>query len=372
MTSDRRGSEIVYRVADDRDDREIRSLLRENAMDSWVAATVRRDPSWFASCGQMGRSVSIVARKAETPYTLIGLCNCDFFPVHMNGGAGTACYLGSLRIAQSHRHQVRILKDGFRSIPELAPDVEGRVLFTSIAAENMPARRLLEAGLPGMPRYRFLAEMHTFAVSVRRGRHRGLLERAGIEDVPELAAFHNEAMSGVQFSPVLDEEWLRRALRDNALDFLVRRGKRSGGIEACIAVWDQRAFRQIVIDGYRAPLNRLRVLYNLWASLTRGQELPPSGHRLEQVFLAFMALRPDAYSEAAPIVEDALFHAKNTGARTALLGVSPSSPLYADLRSSLGPRIYRTRIESVTLRPDSDPTPLFDQNAVVQPEVALL
>lgn len=361
-----------FAVAAERDDAELRAALRGSAMPAWVAATVEREPSYFAANDLPGHCVTVTARESHEPGELAGLCSCAFFPVHLNGRPVEACYLGSLRLREKFRARPGLLKRGFEALPRLVPAAAGAsLLFTSIASDNAPARRILEAGARGMPRYTLLGEMATCALGVGCARGYGLLERAKPSDAAELAAFHNEACSGVQLSPVLSEDWLSNSCasgRPMIEHFLIHR--REGRIAACIAVWDQRAYRQIVVRGYRQPLRALRGAHNAMARLRGQPQLPPVGGRLEQVFLAFAALDPalDDGDFFVRLVREALLSVRMAGADGALIGLSPNSARYAALRRALSCYVYKTRIESVALAGATPP----EISGFVQPEVALL
>jgi len=54
---------IVYRQARREDDECIRSLLRNNDMDSWVRMSLEREPSFFLGENLMGESVAVVAHR---------------------------------------------------------------------------------------------------------------------------------------------------------------------------------------------------------------------------------------------------------------------------------------------------------------------
>jgi len=239
------------------------------------------------------------------------------------------------------------------------------LIFTSIARENRQARRVLEAGLKGMPRYHFLGDMETLVVNVRRGRKLGLLKRAYPSDALEITAFYNSVTAFASLSPVLETEWLETMLQGSFMDFFIHRV--GGRIKACIAVWDQRAYKQIVVQSYRWPLGTLRLFHNLWASAAKRPFLPASGQRLEQVFLAFRAFDDSVADKEVPFILEALAAAGETGADSAMLGLSPSSPQYIELKRALKPYTYATRIETVDLC-----SPSLHVGGLIQPEVALL
>ena len=361
----------LFRLATIADDDEIRALLRENDMDSWVNLAFEREPSFIAGKNLFGTSTVVIALDKDGLHTPIGMYTCDLIPVYINGQVSFAGYLGGLRVSKKYRGRIGILKDGFASIPHLVSDQNKMACwFTSVGQENIKARRILEAGLKNMPVYRLAGTMNTLAFSTRKGKSKGLLQQATISDVPALCNFYNQQASAFQFSPLLTEEWLLSMNGKHELkleDFwLLRQGKELVG---CLAIWDQRKFKQTVVRGYRFPFNKFLRAYNLLAAVRGKIRLPAPGEKIEQVFISFLALSRHAHDLAVEVISEALLHALDKGASVATLGLSNQNPLARTLQTALNPDCYRTCIETVTW-PETD-LPELD-GRLVQPEVAIL
>jgi hypothetical protein len=362
-----RAGELVFRKAGPADDESLRTLLRNNGMPSWVELAITREPSYFAGEGVTGDSASVLALDDRQPAAVVGMYCCTSMPVHLNGVASNAAYLGGLRVNQSYRHRIRVLKHGFKSIRALLP--EHRVFFTSIASENNNSRRLLEAGLPDMPQYRMRGELETLAMATRRAKACGL-RPAELQDVPALVDFFNRHAAAWQFSPVLTAEWLLGLSGRHGLhlqDFLLF--KRHGRITASLAIWDQRRFKQFVARTYRFPVNALRPAYNFMAAITGRMRLPPVGQPLQQVFLAFPAFDPDTYTSPAEIIDQALALARERGAESAVIGFSVDNPLLQHVKQNFRNHAYRTCIEQVEWPQQQG---LLLDRRPAQPEIALL
>jgi hypothetical protein len=263
------------------------------------------------------------------------------------------------------------VRNGFASIPVVVGN-RGDVpfWFTCVSRENSAAVRLLEAGLPGMPAYRRAGAIETLTVAASRGKLSGVLRRARREDAPALAAFHNARASRRQFAPVLDEKWLAALDGSKGLslsDFWLAEDR--SGLRGCLAVWDQRAFKQTVAAAYRFPLNILRAPYNLWAAAARRAPLPPVGAPLEHVYLAFAAFDPEDGGLALAAIREGLARAGEKGAAAAVIGLSADNPLAVEVKARLAPLRYESLIETVSWPGDSAPS--LDGRPV-QPEAALL
>jgi len=357
-----------FRLAIGSDDADLRALLREIPMEGWVRLGLEREPSFFLGEGLLGKATVMVAREEGDNGPLIGSCTCTWMPVHVNGEVRNIPYLGGLRLASAYRNHPHLIRQGFRALDEMAGFGHGTPLaFTSLASENHRARRLLEKGLPAFPQYTPMAELDTWVLPTV-GKVVGRLEPAVSGDIPELVKLINQTGSASQFSPHLTEEWLASSpggLRVE--DFLIR--QEGGVIQACLALWDQRAYKQVRVHGYRAPLNVLRTPWNMLATVRRGVRLPAPGSRLEACFLAFTAFQPDDWEEAAADVEEALAWAARRKVDAALLGLPAGHPMSTKLRKGRAPWIYRTCIEGV--RWSDAPQVVLDLRPV-HPEIALL
>jgi hypothetical protein len=360
---------VTYQKACLDDDRVIRDLLRRNDMDSWVRMSIEREPSFFDGENLVGQSSAVVARESDSPHQVVGMYAMAEQQTHVNGSPTDTAYLAALRVNPEYRHKLRLLKNGYASARVLS-GIDTLPIFTSLASENLAARRLLEANLRGMPCYTHVGDVESLGFSTRQGKSAGLLQPAVPADIPALADFYNAAAASYQFAPVLSRQWLAHLPGSCGLqlsDFWLL--KNGHDIHGCIAIWDQRPFKQIVARGYRFPLNLLRGSYNLFARMTGRLALPRPGAQLEQVFLSFLALDPDANDRVADVIREALMIAREKGAGVGTLGLSVQNPLRSRLRDSFHAGVYRTRIETIHW-PDSA-VPALDGRPP-QPEVGLL
>lgn len=320
----------TFRLATPVDDATVRALLRETAMPSWADMAIEREPSFFG-----GGDYAVIA---EDGGDVVGIYTASILSAHVDGLPQRLGYLGGLRVKAQHRRRIRHLREGYASVPALAPAAVPW-WFTTIGAENATARRLLEAGVRGLPAYHFRGEYETFALPTARGRRRGIWRRG--TDV----ALHNEIASRFQCSPVLDDEMVGRAGTFFVCD---------GGVAA---LWDQRAFKQIVARRYR--YRALIPAYNAYARLARRIPLPREGRALEHTFIAFFAMA----SPSVAAIEDLLSHCTTP---VATIGMHAENPLREIVRR-FKPMSARSRVYAVsfdgTIPPNGRPA---------QPEAALL
>jgi hypothetical protein len=182
--------------------------------------------------------------------------------------------------------------------------VPADMTLTAILKENAPARRLLEAGHRGLPRYEAIAKIHNYTLSTARwpGKQKstGTLPQAaaisGKADGNEVTTFLEAQFRLQDGAPVdnpfdtsaMPAAYIAGALRRE--DFMVVR--RGGAVVAAGGLWDQRAVRQLVVTQYARALGYARPFVNLWRQ-ARGQGmLPRPGNPLNIAYVSHLAVAP--------------------------------------------------------------------------------
>jgi hypothetical protein len=356
----------------------IRALLRQSAFAGAVSLTFEREPDFHLAATIEGDRHDVVVGRGHDE-SIVGLATRSVRTAFVNGVPARLGYLGQLRAIGEGRGNVRAIRDGFALLRAGRRPDETPFDLTSIVSDNAPARRLLEAGLPGYPTYRRLGGMVTLAL-VARARHRpppaGLTVRratpALLPAVAEVIAAHGARR---QFAPCLTAEDLASPERARGLapgDFLL--AERGGRLAGCAAVWDQRAFKQAVVRGYSPWLRAVRPLLSLAGPALGLPRLPPVGQPLATAFLAFLSPASDFGEEAVAVVEalvdEALAEAARRGLETLLLGLADDDPLLqAALRRPHRP--YRSTLYAVHFEEGADAVAALDGRPL-GPEVAAL
>lgn len=347
---------IRFAAATPGDDAELRALLRENSMASWVTMAVEREPAFFAGMDRFGRDHAVIARDAGRA---VGMYVRSVHPVHLNGQPARIGYLGGLRIDAGYRRRVRALREGFAAAFRADQDAGVGFYYTCIASENRAARRLLEANLNGLPRYVEAGEVVALVMPRVRGKKLGHWQPMRQDEGDAVCALHNAIAASRQFSPALDP----MTLSTTGADFFVCRDA-AGEPVACMALWNQNAYKQVVARAYRQPLAALRPLYNLVAAARRRVTLPRPGNAVDQTYLAFLAADAKRAPPLPELVADAL-----SLCSTAVLtmGISARAPELRDITARFRPASYTMTVYTVAYGepPDLDGRP-------VQPEVAVL
>lgn len=334
---------INFQVATPADDADLRTLLRANPMGGWVSVAMEREPRYFAELIDGDEHQAIIARDAITGEA-VGMCARTVRPAYIDGLRQPLGYIGELRIAPCYRHRIRIIRAGFELLQrELHEPERTPYYLTAIVTDNEPARRLLEADIPGKPTYRPVGDGSSLVL--RTGHRRAPLLAANDDDIPGIAACLARNHSRYQFAPAWSEAALRHAARDGgpaAKDFLVHRS--NGRIFGCLALWDQTKIKQAVVHGYHPRIARLRHLLNLLGPITGLPRLPAAGTPLRQIYLSLAAIDDDDPDVLINLVAAGLAEASRRGFDSVVISMAATNPMLPALRRAFRARDYRSRL----------------------------
>jgi hypothetical protein len=387
-------SRFQFELATADDDQALRRLMAETPMPGSVSVTFRREPSFFEATVVDGRFRQVIVARDRATWQIAGVGCRSVRNMYVNGRARPVGYLSSLRILEQHRGTA-ILARGYAYLRQLHGDGRAGLYLTTIAEGNDRAISLLTSRRAGLPSYHEAGNYYTLVVPLTRQKrgHSAFFAardaprvpgvkkvefplflpgqtitvrpmRAG--DAEELVAFLGAVGAGRQFFPdysahdFFTEGGTFKDLRPSDVLSAYRRGEMVG----VLAAWNQRSFRQTVIEGYSGRLRWMRGLYNGWARLSGRPRLPAPGCVLRYVTAAipavhdgdpevFTALLRSLIARLAPEPHDFL-----------LVGLHENDPLLPTARR-FSVNAYVTRLYLVCwadgepLRAELDPRPPY-------------
>jgi hypothetical protein len=358
-----------FAVATAADDADIRRLLRENPMRGDISLSFEREPDYFADADLPGETKQTIVARHDGRVVCAG--SCTIRRRFVNGNPCRVGYLGGLRLNGSEAGRFGIVRRGYEFFRALQADAPADFYFTSIAADNERARRLLERGLPGMPLYECIGDYVTVLLPTKR--------RSTVRSVPADAAPSMEQLEPLfnrhnalhQFAPCwsTDELTALQPLGLRREDFRVIRA--GGRIVAGAALWDQRAFKQTVIRDYSPLLAFARPALNLVAPVTGGVRLPAVGETLANAFVSHLAVAPDEPETLPGLLEELRDLAAQRGIDLLTLGFAARDPRLGTLRRRFRCREYHSRLHVVRWPECGGPAHELDER-IPAPEVALL
>jgi hypothetical protein len=350
------------------DDGRLRELLRQNPIAGEITVALQREPSFFQAAATEGDRHDVVVVRDAPSGRIVVMGTRSVRDVFVNGRKARLGYLGQLRVDEGYRGRRDLLAGGFALIRTLRHQDELPFELTSIMADNRAARRILTAGLPGLPRYRPWARLTTLIIPVagRASRHRRDMNRARIEIgspgyLAELADCLQRNYRRFQFAPCWSADQLRCPKRTPGLtpsDFYLATD--GGRVVGCLARWDQRRFKQAVVIGYASRLRRWRRLVNAVAPLIGTVRLPAVGQDLACAFASHVAVDDDDPEILRRLIERARHDARRTDLSCLLIGFATRHPLLSPMRAAFPHRAYESVLYLVDWSDGGDTTALPD------------
>jgi len=360
---------VIFRPADPEDAPGVRSLLRKTPFGRRISLTLEADPIHRHDLTDPGRTHLVVATRSPTPRNILGLAERSVHDVWLDEQPARIGYLGQLRRLPGEEITLRRLREGFDLMEQHRLADELPVDFTSILADNVSARRLLERGLPGLPRYEPAGTVLTltFAASRAARSPSGGIRVLQRDDRDETLACLRRNLRRRQLAPQLS---LAVFELPGTHWFLALQDAR---ITGCLALWDQRSFKTVTIHDYAPWLRRFRFPINLARRFTGSSPLPPRGTRLPLAFLSFLATDSDDPAAIVPLIAAAAAAARERDLKFLSLGLPERHAALPLLRKLLLPEVTSSIIYLV--HPPKSPrqqATLVETSLSIHPEIALL
>jgi hypothetical protein len=358
------------------DDPEIRQLLRGTEFAGDVRLSLEREPDSLLSAAIEGDvSGTIVARDSATG-TLAGIASRAVRGVFINGKASRVGYLGQLRIAPAFRGRRELLAAGFdfcRMLHDRERDCS--LYLASVVADNHQATRLLARRASGWPRFEPVSSLTSLAISVDGGSRRSsdvVLRRGSPDVINSIVDCLSRNGARWQFFPrwrAADFE-SSRLLGLNPSDFVI--ATRDGRTVGCIACWDQRAFKQVIVRGYSPRLARSRVFLNLVSPFTGIPRLPRHGTQLQFAYLSHLAVEQDDDEDVVrTLVAGARDVAAEKGLDYVVLGLSSTCAALTAVTRAFKHRAYES-VLYVAFWPEDEAAVRALDERPSHPELAIL
>ncbi len=318
------------RWASPADEPDIRSLVGSVPMPGAVAVRFAREPDYFLGTTIMGDPCDVLVARHQPDGDLAAIACRAESRAYLNGQASRLGYIGQIRIALPYRGHW-LVNLGAEQFRQAGPS--GLLYFGVIARENPRARQLLVGSRPPAGLHtRHMCGLTTCSILLRPSRIHHLpgvdLSPASPETLPEVVTFLNLNGPRRQFFPAytLDDfsggSKLRGLHPQNIM--VARRGNRVAGV---MAVWDQAAFKQDIVDSYGPALRRLRPVYNLAVRFLGASPLTPPGQVIPLAFASCICVADDDPDVMKALLSASVKHAFEQGKVFLMLGLADEDPL---------------------------------------------
>ncbi len=167
---------MKFVVADETHGSQLCRLMKDIPLPGNIQVAFGRDPDFFLGLSIEGKiNQAIVAIEEDK---VIGMGCRSIKPMYINGQMANFGYLSGLRGSDASKSTTALAR-GFRFLRGLHEDKRTPAYITTIIDDNVYAKKLLESGRAGLPRYIDLGKYYTFAINMNRWR-RARSPRKGI------------------------------------------------------------------------------------------------------------------------------------------------------------------------------------------------
>lgn len=299
-------SRFTFQLATPDDSEQLLELMAHTPMPGAISLRFDRAPDYFGASAIDGDFLQVIAARDNHTGRVIGMASRAISHHFVNGELEPVGYLSALRILPQCRGQAAILARGYRFLRELHSDGRAKFYLTAIASDNDAAIGMLTSGRAGLPIYSPIANIATqvFRCGTQKQADKNCswtLRQAEYSDRAALIKFVNDVGSRRQFFPhVQDEDWFTNHGRFAGLkveDFVIAQS--GDRIVGAFAAWDQKPFKQVIVDNYSRATQYARPAYNILAALFSQPNLPPAGTMLPTITGALLLTHENAPIELA-------------------------------------------------------------------------
>jgi hypothetical protein len=336
-------------------------LLEDTPSKGGISLIYTRRPDPWESYMREGDRVLLAVTRSSVRQRIDGMAACAVNDLYLGGKPAKIAYLFGLRLREEAVSRIALLPRGYRQFLDILNDEGVSCAYTTILEGNLVARRMLEKRRASMPVYEYAGDYEIFSLTTGGSgrlpaRHR--FRRAGPEDEPPLLDFLNREGRRQLFFPCLTRDALSVARTTPSLSdfYILEDGDRE--IVCAGAVWDQRDYKQYIVDSYHGPY-RWAYPFSSVSRLFGYPRLSPPGSVLPFFTLSCFAAKADK-----PAYFDHFLHGIREAGRRFdffLVGLHERHPLREVVRRR--PHIvYRSRLYLVyedkaprRLEPDAIP-----------------
>jgi hypothetical protein len=344
-------STVVVDIAGPADDARIRELVRREVMPGRVRLSMAREPYFSLGCAATGDDCRVVVARSATDGAIVGVACRSTRRVFLNGRETRIGYLGQLRLDHGYRGRWLVSR-GFARLAEIHREDPVPAYLMSIVDGNEEATGVLIRGRrQSFPPFREAARYCTLALPTWWARRtpRGPEEilAATPDQVPELVCFLRREGARRHFFSAWTEQDIR-ALPELGLRLDdIHIARRAGTIVGVIALWDQTAYKQLVVRGYSGWLRVAAAISSRGGRWLPRPIVPGVGEALRSVYASLVCLANDDAGVFGRLLRLAYTVARTRRFHYLVIGMDARDPLLDTARAyphiSYPSRLYLAR-----------------------------
>lgn len=307
---------LVVRKGRPEDDPGIRRVLAGTPMPGPLRISYRRDPSFFSALKVEGNHSDVVVGLDEGKDRLAGFASRSIKEVFINGFRRPVGYLSNLRIEEEYRGGLTLYR-GYRMMRQIHRDGRTPLYLTTILEKNKSAIDLLTSQRGCLPAYHDIGQFYCAAIGTKKSSSPALsgtmeVRRARPDEMSSVFHFLNREGPTKQFFPVYEEkdirspEGLLKGIEPENIIIALDGSNLCG----CVGLWDQRSYKQAVVDGYAFPLNLLRLPVSTAIRHLGFPPLPAIGRVVDLRYLSMICIRKNDRHVFQALLSFVLNHSK--------------------------------------------------------------
>ncbi len=298
-----------------------------------VSVSLRCEPSYFqATCERGSRQTLVVSDQINQ--RIVGMGVRSIRTLYVDGQPTDVGYLSGLRILPQHQRGT-LLARGYREMRRLHEDHAADYYLTTVVDGNQPALDLLTAGRRCLPTYDLLGQYHTFVMPLRQRRSRRVTGDDQIRSMREnelskVVEFLRREGRARLFFPCYDEtDFAKTSTFGGLSNHDILTAWRGNELVGLLGVWNQRSFKQYVVEGYRPMLHLARSAFNGLARCLHWPTFPAIGKPVPTTVAAFPLVKDDDPRILQSLLNsaDTLVRNRDPDSRSILIGAFQRDPL---------------------------------------------
>ncbi|OGC06668.1 hypothetical protein A2526_04755 [candidate division WOR-1 bacterium RIFOXYD2_FULL_36_8] len=337
----------IIEPAKESDGFELCNIYEEESAPGNLEITFTRRDNAYLSMMQEGKIVEVIVCRRRNSLEIVGFGAYAINEYFLHGTKEQVAYLFGMRCRKKYRNKAgKAIPLIYSYIKKSLMTHKVKFIFTSILDDNIKAQKFLTRSHKGLPNYKLLEKFEVYSIKTTKkilNVPKNIVLVSALDfDENKFYEFANEVGRKYQLFPDIEE--VAPTLKNFLNDCYLLIDKTTGELLACGFCWDQRSFKQYILQGYKG-LYKGFYFFSKILTLLGYPNLPVPGSILNYFTLSFWLVK-DNNSNYLKWFIDLLSKEKNSYDFFAL-GIGSSHPLKNTIKK-LPHWIYKSNIYSVS------------------------
>ena len=339
-------SRLVVSLSGNEVEPDLRRLSSSISLKGPVKMSYEREPDFFHSLEIEGSHIDVVT--ARLAARVVGFATQTIRLRYVDGAPENVAYLGMARVEPGMRGR-QVSPQAFTLFRQVQKAHDVSRVISSVITDKKGVHAFPQDARDGIPGFQPIAKICTLVIPIRTAPAMALptgIRQARRKDLEGIVQCLNRNNQHLQYAEVWAESDIlstRRTRGLNVEDFFI--SIQDGQVTGCVAVWDQREFKQTRINGYRGALKLARPIVNTISRPLARPRLPDAGALFEFAFLSHLAVDDDNPELTGQLLNSIVnFASRQRNLPNLVLGLDVGDHRLPMVAQSLGGMQYRTTL----------------------------